>query len=363
MNQASASAGVRAPAPMNTFERFLSLWVFLCIVAGIALGQAFPALFQAVGRLEIARVNLPVGLLIWVMIVPMLVKVDFGALGEVRRHLRGIGVTLVVNWLVKPFSMAFLGWLFVRQLFAPWLPAGQIDSYIAGLILLAAAPCTAMVFVWSRLTRGDPLFTLSQVSLNDTVMVFAFAPLVAFLLGLSAITVPWSTLLTSVVLYIVVPVAFAQAWRRRLLARGQVAFDAAMARIGPWSTAALLATLVLLFAFQGEAILAQPLVIALLAVPILVQVLFNSALAYGLNRALGERHDIACPSALIGASNFFELAVAAAISLYGFESGAALATVVGVLIEVPVMLLVVRVVNRTKGWYEAGARPSRATRP
>jgi ACR3 family arsenite transporter len=338
---------------MGVFERFLSLWVFCCIVAGILLGQLAPGLFQAIGKLEVARVNLPVGLLIWVMIIPMLVKVDFGALHEVKQHGRGIAVTLLVNWLVKPFSMAFLGWLFIRQLFAPLLPAEQLDSYIAGLILLAAAPCTAMVFVWSRLSNGDPLFTLSQVALNDTIMVFAFAPLVAFLLGLSAITVPWDTLLTSVVLYIVIPVILAQAWRRRLLARGEAAFAAAMARIGPWSIAALLATLVLLFAFQGEAILAQPLVIALLAVPILIQVLFNSALAYGLNRAVGEKHSVACPSALIGASNFFELAVAAAISLFGFESGAALATVVGVLIEVPVMLLVVRLVNASRGWYEA----------
>jgi ACR3 family arsenite transporter len=281
--------------------------------------------------------------------------VDFGALGQVRRHMRGIGVTLFVNWLVKPFSMALLAWLFIRQLFAPYLPAGQIDSYIAGLILLAAAPCTAMVFVWSRLTNGDPLFTLSQVALNDTIMVFAFAPLVGLLLGISAIQVPWDTLLTSVVLYIVIPVILAQLWRRTLLSRGQAAFDAAMQRIGPWSTAALLATLVLLFAFQGEAILRQPLVIALLAVPILIQVFFNSALAYGLNRRLGEQHAVACPSALIGASNFFELAVATAISLFGFESGAALATVVGVLIEVPVMLLVVRVVNRSRGWYEQRA--------
>ncbi len=342
---------------MNLFERWLSLWVFLCIVVGIALGQWLPGVFQTIGRLELARVNLPVGALIWVMIVPMLVKVDFGALGQVRQHVRGIGVTLFVNWLVKPFSMALLGWIFIRQLFAPWLPADQLDSYIAGLILLAAAPCTAMVFVWSRLTNGDPLFTLSQVALNDSIMVIAFAPLVAFLLGLSAITVPWDTLLTSVVLYIVIPVLFAQWWRKRLLARGPAAFDAAMQRIGPWSMLALLATLVLLFAFQGEAIIRQPLVIALLAVPILIQVVFNSALAYWLNRRLGEAHNVACPSALIGASNFFELAVAAAISLFGFESGAALATVVGVLIEVPVMLAVVHVVNRSKGWYEAGRAP------
>ena len=338
---------------MNTFERYLSIWVFICIVAGIAFGQAMPGVFQAIGRMEVAQVNLPVGLLIWVMIIPMLVKVDFGALHEVKQHVRGIGVTLFVNWLVKPFSMAFLGWLFIRHLFADYLPADQLDSYIAGLILLAAAPCTAMVFVWSRLTNGDPLFTLSQVAVNDLIMVFAFAPLVAFLLGLSAITVPWDTLLTSVVLYIVIPVILAQLWRKSLLRKGQPAFDAAMAKIGPLSISALLLTLILLFAFQGEAILKQPLAIALLAVPILIQVIFNSALAYWLNRAAGEKHNIACPSALIGASNFFELAVAAAISLFGFESGAALATVVGVLIEVPVMLLVVKVVNSSKGWYES----------
>jgi ACR3 family arsenite transporter len=321
-------------------------------MAGIALGQFFPGAFQTIGSLVIAQVNLPVGLLIWVMIIPMLVKVDFGALHEVRKHVKGIGVTLFVNWLVKPFSMAFLGWLFIRHWFAPLLPPDQLDSYIAGLILLAAAPCTAMVFVWSRLTGGDPLFTLSQVALNDSIMVVAFAPLVAFLLGLSAITVPWDTLLTSVVLYIIIPVVFAQWLRKLLLAKGTQAFDDVMAKIGPWSITALLATLVLLFAFQGEAILKQPLVIGLLAVPILIQVFFNSALAYWLNRAVGEKHNIACPSALIGASNFFELAVAAAISLFGFNSGAALATVVGVLIEVPVMLLVVHIVNNSKSWYE-----------
>ncbi len=346
------AANQKPVAPMGVFERYLTVWVFLCIVAGIALGQYFPSLFQAIGRMEIAKVNLPVGLLIWVMIIPMLVKVDFGALGEVRKHVKGIGVTLFVNWLVKPFSMAFLGWLFIRHWFAPLLPPDQLDSYIAGLILLAAAPCTAMVFVWSRLTGGDPLFTLSQVALNDSIMVIAFAPLVAFLLGLSAITVPWDTLLTSVVLYIVIPVMLAQGLRKLLLAEGSVAFDKAMARIGPWSITALLATLVLLFAFQGEAILKQPLVIGLLAVPILIQVFFNAALAYWLNRAVGEKHNIACPSALIGASNFFELAVAAAISLFGFNSGAALATVVGVLIEVPVMLLVVNIVINSKRWYE-----------
>jgi ACR3 family arsenite transporter len=341
---------------MSVFERYLTVWVFLCIVAGIAVGQLFPSVFQAIGRMEIARVNLPVGLLIWVMIIPMLVKVDFQALGEVRKHVKGIGVTLFVNWLVKPFSMAFLGWLFIRHWFAPLLPPDQLDSYIAGLILLAAAPCTAMVFVWSRLTGGDPLFTLSQVALNDSIMVIAFAPLVAFLLGLSAITVPWETLLTSVVLYIVIPVILAQWLRKMLLAKGTAAFDVTMAKIGPWSITALLATLVLLFAFQGEAILKQPLVIGLLAVPILIQVFFNAALAYWLNRTVGEKHNIAGPSALIGASNFFELAVAAAISLFGFNSGAALATVVGVLIEVPAMLLVVYIVNNSKGWYERGHR-------
>ena len=356
--QCEATARLAANAPMSVFERWLTLWVFLCIVAGIALGQFLPAPFQALGRMEVARVNIPVGLLIWVMIIPMLVKVDFGALHEVRQHVKGIGVTLFVNWLVKPFSMALLGWIFIRQLFAPYLPADQLDSYIAGLILLAAAPCTAMVFVWSRLTNGDPLFTLSQVAVNDTIMVFAFAPIVGLLLGISAIAVPWDTLVTSVVLYIVIPLALAQLWRKALLKKGRAHFDAVMAKLGPWSISALLATLVLLFAFQGKAILNQPLVIAMLAVPILIQVFFNSGLAYWLNRRLGESHSVACPSALIGASNFFELAVAAAISLFGFESGAALATVVGVLIEVPVMLLVVKIVNDSKGWYETG----RATR-
>jgi len=354
--QCEVTAKVAAGASMSTFERYLTVWVFLCIVVGIALGQWLPAPFQMLGKLEVARVNLPVGLLIWIMIIPMLVKVDFGALHEVRNHVKGIGVTLFVNWLVKPFSMAFLAWLFIRNIFAPMLPADQLDSYIAGLILLAAAPCTAMVFVWSRLTNGDPLFTLSQVALNDSIMVVAFAPLVAFLLGISAITVPWDTLFTSVVLYIVIPVILAQLWRKSLLAKGQEHFDRTMEKIGPWSISALLATLVLLFAFQGKAIIDQPLIIALLAVPILIQVFFNSSLAYWLNRVVGEKHNIACPSALIGASNFFELAVAAAISLFGFESGAALATVVGVLIEVPVMLAVVKVVNRSKDWYERGTQ-------
>ncbi|MBL0673755.1 ACR3 family arsenite efflux transporter [Aeromonas dhakensis] len=350
----SATCDAKSQPAIGFFERYLTAWVALCILVGIGLGQGLPELFKAIGAMEVARVNLPVGLLIWVMIIPMLLKIDFGALHQVRGHLKGIGVTLFINWLVKPFSMAFLGWLFIRVLFADWLPADQLDSYVAGLILLAAAPCTAMVFVWSRLTNGDPYFTLSQVAVNDLIMVFAFAPLVALLLGVSSIVVPWDTLLTSVVLYIVIPVIIAQLLRKALLQKGQAHFGSVMTRIQPWSVAALLLTLVLLFAFQGNAIIEQPLVIALLAVPILIQVLFNSGLAYWLNRKVGEKHSVACPSALIGASNFFELAVAAAISLFGFHSGAALATVVGVLIEVPVMLLVVRIVNASKPWYEAG---------
>ncbi|MBF0129105.1 MAG: ACR3 family arsenite efflux transporter [Alphaproteobacteria bacterium] len=334
---------------MGVFERFLSLWVALCIVAGVALGLAFPALFQTIGRMEAARVNLPVAGLVWLMIIPMLLKIDFGALHRVKEHWRGIGVTLLINWAVKPFSMALLGWIFVSWLFRPYLPAEQIDGYIAGLILLAAAPCTAMVFVWSNLCEGEPHFTLSQVALNDVIMVFAFAPIVGLLLGLSSITVPWDTLLLSVVLYIVVPVAIAQLWRRM----AKESLPRTLERLGPVSLVALLTTLVLLFGFQGERIIAQPLVILMLAVPITIQVYANSGLAYLLNRAVGEAHCVAGPSALIGASNFFELAVAAAISLFGFQSGAALATVVGVLIEVPVMLSVVRIVNRSKGWYDS----------
>jgi len=340
---------------MSTFERYLTVWVGACILAGIGLGQVLPGLFQTIGAAEFAQVNLPVAGLIWLMIVPMLLKIDFRALHRVREHWRGIGVTLFVNWAVKPFSMAALGWLFIGWLFRGWLPAEQIDSYIAGLILLAAAPCTAMVFVWSNLSDGDPHFTLSQVALNDLIMVFAFAPIVGLLLGLSAIVVPWETLFLSVVLYIAVPVAVAQAWRARVLgAHGADGLARLLRILQPVSLVALLATLVLLFGFQGERIVEQPLAIGLLAVPILIQVYFNSGLAYLLNRALGEAHCVAAPSALIGASNFFELAVAAAIGLFGFESGAALATVVGVLIEVPAMLSVVRIVNRTRGWYEAG---------
>ena len=352
-----ADTARRPAAPgLGIFERWLSLWVALCIIAGIGLGRFVPAPFHALGRMNLAQVNIPVAVLVWLMIVPMLVKVDFGALHRVAEAWRGIAVTVGVNWLVKPFSMALLGWLFIGFLFRPLLPEAQIDSYIAGLILLAAAPCTAMVFVWSNLTGGDPNFTLSQVALNDTIMVVAFAPIVGLLLGLSAIVVPWTTLFLSVVLYIVVPVIAAQLWRRSMLARGgETALAPMLRRLQPVSLVALLATLVLLFGFQGEEIVHQPLIILLLAVPIVIQVYLNAGIAYGLNRALAVPHNIACPSALIGASNFFELAVAAAIALFGFQSGAALATVVGVLVEVPVMLSVVWLVLRTRGWYERGA--------
>ena len=348
---------VDAAPRMGLFERYLTLWVGLCIVAGTGLGHVLPDAFASLGRMEVAKVNLPVAALIWLMIIPMLLKVDFGAMRQVGQHWRGIGVTLFVNWAVKPFSMALLGWIFLRHVFADWLPPEQIDSYMAGLILLAAAPCTAMVFVWSNLCRGDANFTLSQVALNDAIMVVAFAPLVALLLGLSSITVPWDTLALSVGLYILVPVAVAVLLRRRLLATGgQARLETVLTRLGPLSLLALLATLVLLFGFQGKQIIEQPLVIAILAVPILIQVYFNAGLAYLLNRRLGVAHCGAGPSALIGASNFFELAVAAAVSLFGVHSGAALATVVGVLIEVPVMLSVVRIVNRSRPWYEQGAR-------
>ena len=347
---------------MSVFERYLTLWVAICIVVGVALGHYFSGVFQWIGGMEVAQVNLPVAVLIWLMIIPMLVKIDFGALGQVKEHWRGVGVTLFINWAIKPFSMAFLGWLFIGNLFAPYLPAEQINSYIAGLIILAAAPCTAMVFVWSNLSDGEPHFTLSQVAVNDVIMIFAFAPIVGLLLGLSAITVPWETLFLSVVLYIVVPVIIAQVLRNRLLASGgEAALQGALDKLGPASLVALLATLVLLFGFQGEQIITQPMIIALLAVPILIQVYFNSGLAYLLNRKFGVAHCVAAPSALIGASNFFELAVATAIVLFGFESGAALATVVGVLVEVPVMLSVVKIVNASKGWYERGQSEKLAT--
>ncbi|MBX9898218.1 MAG: ACR3 family arsenite efflux transporter [Qipengyuania sp.] len=340
---------------MSTFERYLSIWVALCIIAGIALGHLFPGAFAAIAAAEVARVNLVVAVLIWLMIIPMLLKIDFGSLGSVRQHWRGVGVTLFINWAVKPFSMALLGTFFIGWLFAPMLPSGEISSYIAGLILLAAAPCTAMVFVWSNLCDGEPTYTLSQVALNDVIMVFAFAPLVGLLLGVAAITVPWETLLLSVALYIVAPVIVAQLLRRATLAKGgKSALDDLLAKLGPISLISLLATLVLLFGFQGEQIIEQPLVIALLAVPILIQVYFNAGLAYWLSRRFGVAWCVAAPAALIGASNFFELAVAAAISLFGLNSGAALATVVGVLVEVPVMLSVVKIVKRSRGWYERG---------
>lgn len=357
MSTQCENAAKKASNPdMGIFDRYLSLWVVLCIIAGISLGHLIPDFFQNIASLEVAQINLPVALLIWLMIIPMLLKIDLKALKNVGGHWRGISVTLFVNWAVKPFSMAVLGWLFVGYLFRDWLPSDQIDSYIAGLILLAAAPCTAMVFVWSNLSRGEPHFTLTQVALNDVIMVFAFAPIVALLLGISSITIPWETLLLSVLLYIVVPLLIANILRRILLSGndGQQRMERTLKRLQPWSLGALLMTLVLLFGFQGAQILKQPLIILLLAVPILIQVLFNSGLAYLLNRAVGSPHCVAGPSALIGASNFFELAVATAIALFGFESGAALATVVGVLIEVPVMLLAVRVVNSTVGWYEKG---------
>ena len=355
--QCEVTAKQATGSPMGNFERYLSVWVFLCIAVGIGLGQMFPGFFQFVGRLEVAQINLPVAVMIWLMIIPMLLKIDLRALKGVTKYWRGVGVTLFVNWAVKPFSMALLAWLFIRGLFADWLPAEQIDSYVAGLILLAAAPCTAMVFVWSHLSRGEPHFTLSQVALNDVIMVVAFAPIVGLLLGLSAISVPWDTLFLSVLIYIVVPLTIAHTWRSAVLRHehGHARLTALINTLHPASLAALLATLVLLFGFQGEQIIAQPLIILLLAVPILIQVFFNSGLAYLLNRWVRSPHCVAGPSALIGASNFFELAVATAIVLFGFESGAALATVVGVLIEVPVMLLAVRVVNRTRGWYERRA--------
>jgi len=354
VSDAAITAPGKAPS-MGTFERYLTLWVALCIVVGIGLGQVLPAAFHALGSATVAEINLPVAVLVWLMIIPMLLKIDLAALGQVKEHWRGIAATVGINWLVKPFSMALLGWLFIAHLFRPYLPAGQIDGYIAGLILLAAAPCTAMVFVWSNLVDGEPHFTLSQVALNDTIMVFAFAPIVALLLGLSSITVPWNTLILSVALYIVVPVILAQLWRRSLMNQGgPPAVARTLRKLGPLSLSALLLTLVLLFGLQGEQIMRQPVVIVLLAIPILIQVYFNAGLAYWLNRKLGVEWCVAGPSALIGASNFFELAVATAIALFGFQSGAALATVVGVLVEVPVMLSVVHIVRRSRGWYERG---------
>ena len=354
MSEAVAVSPGKAPS-MGLFERYLTLWVALCIVVGIGLGQAVPGLFHAVGTATIAQINLPVAVLVWLMVIPMLLKIDLAALGQVKSQWRGIATTVAINWLVKPFSMALLGWLFIGVVFRPYLPANMIDGYMAGLILLAAAPCTAMVFVWSNLVDGEPHFTLSQIALNDAIMIVAFAPLVGLLLGLSSITVPWNTLILSVVLYIVVPVIVAQLWRRGMLANGgQTSLARTLRTLAPLSLSALLLTLVLLFGLQGEQIMRQPVVIAMLAVPILIQVYFNAGLAYLVNRCLGVEWCVAGPSALIGASNFFELAVATAIALFGFQSGAALSTVVGVLVEVPVMLSVVQIVRRSRGWYEQG---------
>lgn len=351
-NVCEVAAKQTTGAPLGIFERYLTLWVLLCIAAGTASGLVLPQAAQAIGALEVAQVNIPVGLLIWVMIIPMLMKIDFAALHEMREQKAGMAVTLFINWAIKPFSMALFGWLFIKVLFADWLPAGELDSYMAGLILLGAAPCTAMVFVWSNLCNGNANFTLTQVALNDLIMVFAFAPIVALLLGVSSIPVPWDTLLLSVGMYIIIPLTIAQLLRAQLMKRSEAAFQAALARISPFSIMALLGTLVLLFSFQGEAIVEQPLVIGMLAVPILLQTLFIAALGYWLCRTLKVHHDVAGPATMIGASNFFELAVAVAIVLYGFNSGAALATVVGVLIEVPLMLWLVRRINNSRSWYE-----------
>ncbi|MBF0265557.1 MAG: ACR3 family arsenite efflux transporter [Gammaproteobacteria bacterium] len=343
---------------MNIFERYLTIWVFICIIVGIALGSFFPSIFHQLAEMEIAQVNMPVAILIWLMIIPMLLKIDFGAISQVKKHWKGVGITLFINWAVKPFSMALLGWIFIHHVFADWLPAEQLDSYLAGLIILAAAPCTAMVFVWSHLTKGEPHFTLTQVALNDTIMIFAFAPIVGMLLGLSAISIPWDTLFLSVLLYLVIPLVLSQLLRKWLLNKGkQSLLESVQNKLGGVSIVALLVTLILLFGFQGEQIINQPMIILMLSVPILIQVYFNSGLAYWLNRQLKVAHNVAGPSALIGASNFFELAVATAIVLFGFESGAALATVVGVLIEVPVMLSVVKIVNNSRSWYEYNLQP------
>lgn len=353
MNKPAISQALIIKPQIGAFEKNLTWWVLGCIAVGIGLGKVFPSLFQAIGSMKVAEVNLPVAMLIWLMIIPMLLKVNFGAMKEVLAHSRGIGITLFINWFVKPFSMALLAWIFIRHLFAGILPVEQLDSYVAGLILLAAAPCTAMVFVWSNLCGGDAKFTLSQVAINDAIMLFAFAPIVALLLGLSSITVPWNTLFLSVLLFIVVPVVISQILRKIFLAKSQSALDAVLKRLHPIALTALLATLVLLFGFQGQQILDQPIIIGLLAVPIIIQTYFNSMLAYWMNKKFKVAHCVAGPSALIGASNFFELAVATAIALFGFNSGAALATVVGVLIEVPVMLSVVAIVNKSRAWYEA----------
>eukprot|EP00919_Chromeraceae_sp_WS-2016_P016365 GHVR01039235.1.p1 GENE.GHVR01039235.1~~GHVR01039235.1.p1 ORF type:complete len:340 (+),score=11.96 GHVR01039235.1:173-1192(+) len=334
---------------MSVFDRYLSVWVGLCILGGILLGQLFPALFQALAGMSYANVNLPVAILIWAMVWPMMIGVDFAALKQVGRKPKGLIITLVVNWLIKPFTMAALGVLFFKHVFVGLIPPDEAQSYIAGLILLGAAPCTAMVFIWAQLTKSDPNYTLAQVSVNDVIMVVAFAPIVAFLLGVSDITVPWRTLILSVVLYVVLPLAAGVAARTVLIRRGGVgAVEGFVAKIKPASIIGLLATVVLLFGFQGTVILAKPLIILLIAVPILIQSYFIFALAYGAAWLWKVPHNIAAPCALIGTSNFFELAVAVAISVFGLSSGAALATVVGVLVEVPVMLSLVGFANRTR---------------
>jgi arsenite transporter len=338
---------------MGIFERYLSLWVALCILAGLALGTGFPGLFQVIAGLEVAHVNIPVAIFIWVMIYPMMVQVDFSAIKDVGKKPTGIILTVVINWLVKPFTMAALGWLFFKVLFVDWVDPQTASEYIAGMILLGVAPCTAMVFVWSQLTKGDPNYTLVQVSINDIIMVFAFAPIAAFLLGISDITVPWETLVLSVVLYVVIPL-IAGVFTRRALdkADNHERLNSFLDRIKPISVTGLLATVVLLFGFQAPTIIANPLAIVLIAIPLLIQTYVIFAVAYGAAKALKLPHNVAAPACLIGTSNFFELAVAVAISLFGLQSGAALATVVGVLVEVPVMLTLVAIANRTQHWFK-----------
>ena len=337
---------------MGIFERYLSLWVGLCIVAGVGLGVLAPELFAMAARAQFAQVNVIVAVLIWVMIYPMMIQIDFGALRKAGDRPKGLALTLVINWLIKPFTMAALGWLFFRVVFADWVEPANATEYIAGMILLGVAPCTAMVFVWSQLTRGEPAYTLMQVAVNDVIMIFAFAPIAALLLGVSDIDVPWQTLLLSVLLYVMLPLWAGWLTRKRLLGKGVEALDGFVSRLKPWSVVGLLATVVLLFALQAEKILAQPLVIVLIAVPLLLQTYGIFALAYVAAKKIRLPHNIAAPACLIGTSNFFELAVAVAISLFGLNSGAALATVVGVLVEVPVMLSLVAFVNRTGHWFE-----------
>jgi len=349
-----------APGGIGFFEKWLSVWIALCIAAGVALGATLPGVFQAVAALEFASVNLVVAVLIWAMVYPMMVNVDFASLAHVGDRPKGLIVTVVVNWLIKPFTMAGLAVLFFEGVFADMIQPADAEQYIAGLIILGAAPCTAMVFVWSQLTRGDPAYTLVQVSVNDIIMIFAFAPIVALLLGVTDIAVPWETLLLSVGLYVVIPLA-AGALTRRMLTRGarseaagQAAVDRFTGAVKPFSVLGLMATVVLLFGFQGETILERPVLIAMIAAPLLLQSYGIFAVAYAWAWAWRTPFNVAAPCALIGTSNFFELAVAVAISLFGLNSGAALATVVGVLVEVPVMLSLVAFANRTRGWFPTG---------